>query len=117
MASASDHLQEVLTSVTPKSCRCRLREERWSTMRVQTIVLCRERFCCFEWVVAFLGGGRLQEVVVHGEKNMGQCKTKVRTDCGLLFLGLENNGTIVVRSPLHGENNSPQSAFQTGEKI
>lgn len=58
MTSASDHLQEVLTSVTPKSCRCRLREERWSTMRVQNIVLCRERFCCFEWVVAFLGGGR-----------------------------------------------------------
>ena len=26
----------------------------------------------------------------------GSVKCRLRTDCGLLFLGLENNGTIVV---------------------
>ena len=34
----------------------------------------------------------------------------------VFYLGLENNGTIVVRSHLHGENNSPQSAFYTDRK-
>ena len=43
----------------------------------------------------------------------GSVKCRLRTDCGLLFLGLENNGTIIVTFHLHGENNSPQSVFFT----
>ena len=45
----------------------------------------------------------------------GSVKCRLRTDCGLLFLGLENNGTIVVTYSLYGENNSPQSAFYTDQ--
>ena len=43
----------------------------------------------------------------------GSVKCRLQTDCGLLFLGLENNGTIIVPTHLHVENNSPQSAFYT----
>ena len=57
-----------------------------------TLVICREEF-----------GGRLYgrwPLITRGgrswRKNMGQSKPKLRTDCGLLFLGLENNRTIVV---------------------
>ena len=37
--------------------------------------------------------------------------------CGLLFLGLENNGTIVVMFSFPWPNNSPQSAFYTDRTV
>ena len=37
--------------------------------------------------------------------------------CGLLFLGLENNGTIVVMFFFPWPNNSPQSAFYTDRTV
>ena len=37
--------------------------------------------------------------------------------CGLLFLGLENNGTIVATFSFAWPNNSPQSAFYTDSTV
>ena len=64
-----------------------------------------EKYC--EW--CYLSSLFLKEIWKNAGKGMDEClrvlkesvkrgsvKCRLRTDCGLLFLGLENNGTIVV---------------------
>ena len=52
--------------------------------------------------------------LISGKNSKVCCFSGLQTDCRLLFLGLENNGTILLsRTHLHGENNSPQSALYT----
>ena len=78
------------------TCECRVNFILRSPLQSQ--FFSSYRFCGLDLAVNYI---RTQKVIVFKTE---QCKSRLRTDCRLLFLGLENNGSIVVTFHLH-ENN------------